>query len=180
MDLFRTAGLLTIALAALPAAGAAQRYGGMPAPATREEVRPEPDRRGGSYRRHHRPPARYIVLNDGSIIADLGYGYEQVIRSCSVTGSQRQSWVTHPAPAPARPAGASPTQPVPGWQPAPGQQPAPGAPAQGSQQWSPPRYEPPPQITPRQAAPPRAPVVTSRPTPCWVTDGYGNIFIVNR
>jgi hypothetical protein len=179
-----TASLAMILLASAPAAAAAQRVGQMPAPAPREQVQPQPERHG-SYHRRVPAPVRYIVLNDGTIIADLGWGYEQVVRSCAVTGAQPQTWVTYPAAAPQR-SGSQPSgnQPAPGWQPAPGQQAAPGqqpaprqpVPQQPSQVSRPPQYRPPPHPNPQHVAP----VVTSRPAPCWVRDGYGNLVIVNR
>jgi hypothetical protein len=168
------ASFAAIALMALPGAGEAQRYGGMPAPAVRQEAPREPERRQHHYRRHHPAPARYLILNDGTIIADLGWGYEQVVRSCQLSGGQQQTWVSNPAATAAPTAGG--LQQAPGWQPAPGHQPAPGQQHASSQQWTPPRYEPPRHPSASHVSP----VVTSRAAPCWVRDGHGNIVIVNR
>ncbi|MHB1265362.1 MAG: hypothetical protein ACYC1S_13250 [Gemmatimonadaceae bacterium] len=145
------------------------RTAAMPAPVERTPPGAAPasqeyDRRDDRERRHHREP-RYIILGDGTVLADLGYGYEQVIRSC--TGQRAASpgatGALNAAPNPAQHAAPNPNaQPVPN-QAAP---------------YKPPVYTP-PVYTPPAYTPPVTTNGTSQGMAvCWTTDRNGQIAIV--
>lgn len=130
------------------------RAGAMPAPVIEQApaaARTHPrDRRDHDGRGHrdHRPS--YIVLGDGTVLADLGWGYEQVIRSCSVMG------------VPVPPSGGTGTVVTGG-----GSSMQPVTTRQAPAPYTPPQYIPPVATT---APAPRA--------ACWTTDANGRIVVV--
>ena len=110
-------------------------------------VDPRDDARPGDHR--HRPS--YIVLGDGTVLADLGWGYEPVLRNCSSPlatapgGTNRGTVVT---------GGGGTLQPV----PSSGAQPEP--------------------YTPPQYIPPVATTETRASAACWTTDVNGRIVVL--
>lgn len=105
-----TIGLL---LVAVPVGVSAQsgRVGAMPAPAPARQA----------------DQTRMIVLNDGSVVADFGRGYERVIRSCDAYFWNARRVDAYGRPIDPAPQGGSAQRPpgVSGLPPAPGQAPVP-------------------------------------------------------
>ncbi len=147
--------------AAVPAP--VERTAPVAASATRDDDRRGDRRDDGEHHRRRAP--RYIILGDGTVLADLGYGYEQVIRSCASQGVAQGAGngALNAAPNPAQHPSPNPnTQPVPN-QAAPYQPPV----------YTPPVYTPPvytPPVTANAGSQGRA--------ACWTTDRNGQVVIV--
>jgi hypothetical protein len=124
------------------------------------------DDRRDDHRDHHRRAPRYVILGDGTVLADLGYGYEQAIRSCASQRVVAQGNGTlNAAPNPNQHAAPNPNaQPVP-TQAAPYQPPV----------YTPPVYTPPVYTPPATSN-------TSYPAgaACWTTDRDGQVVIVRQ
>lgn len=149
------------------------RTAAIPAPVERTMPTAAPvardhDRRDGRDDHHRHRGPRYLVLGDGTVLADLGYGYEQVIRSCA--GQRLGPQGANPNAVAAAP---NPNQHV---APNPNAQPLPNQPAP----YQPPVYTP-PVYTPQAYTPP---ATTDASTPaagaCWTTDRSGRIVIVSQ
>lgn len=106
-----TIGVLLLAAASGDAAAQSGRIGAMPSPAP---VRPSEE-------------TRMVVLNDGSVVADFGRGYERVIRSCDAYFRNARLVDAYGRPIDPAPQGGSGQRPpgADGLPPAPGQAPAP-------------------------------------------------------
>lgn len=153
----------------------APRAAAMPAPVERDvptrvqsagDYDRRDDRRDYDRDRHRREP-RYVILGDGTVLADLGYGYQQAIRSCASQGAavQGNGGALNAAPNPNQHAAPNPNaQPVPN-QAAP---------------YQPPVYTPPVYTPPAYTPPATTNASSSATGACWTTDRNGQVVIVRQ
>lgn len=114
-----------------------------------------------------------VLMPDGRIFADFGYGYEPVLRSCAAAA------VTYAAP-PAQyspPNYATPSYSVPSYDTPAFSQPAPAQPTAADQMLAGmQRAQQPAQASPTPVRTTSAPVIAS----CWATDAYGRVMVVRQ
>lgn len=149
------------------------RTAAMPAPVERQTptvtngATRDDDRRDGhrdGHGDHHRRSPRYVILGDGTVLADLGYGYEQVIRSCAGQRvAQGNAGALSAAPNPNQHAAPNPNA-----QPVPNQ----------ASPYQPPVYAPPVYTPPAYTPPVTTNAASQASAACWTTDRNGQVVIV--
>jgi hypothetical protein len=164
-----------LGLALVPEARAQKRKpqvaGIAPAPAAQPERDAE---------RHHRSPGNYgrvpaFVAQDGRVYANFGYGYEQVLRSCSVQHSPGYAQPTYNPPAYQAPTYTPPTYSASTFGPS-NTQPAPAQPT-GSERALPSNQGT--TVAPTTAGIARAPATASTGgAACWTQDAEGRVVVV--
>lgn len=115
-----------------------------------------------------------VLMPDGRIFADFGYGYEPVLRSCA-TAAAPVAYTTAPTQY-SPPAYAAPTYSVPSYGPQPFDQPAPAQPTAADQMLGAHLGQPSAQPAPGAGRAVQRPVISA----CWATDAYGRVFVVRQ